>query len=283
LIIMIKGIEPSKLKALADWYTLSGVDAATSDEPADWFKASAAAPTQAVRPQSVADTRRPAPSAPAPRAKQAQANGTLAASSPAKALSDARTLAPSAQSIDELKAALTTFDGCALKKMAKNLCFADGNAQASLMFIGEAPGRDEDLSGTPFVGRAGQLLDRMLEAIELKRAEDVWITNTVFWRPPGNRTPSLEETEICRPFLDRQIELLQPKIIVPLGGAAAKQLLQTTSGIMRLRGKWQEIEIAGAHYPILPTLHPAYLLRNPAGKKLAWRDLLEIKTRLQAK
>ena len=148
------------------------------------------------------------------------------------------------------------------------------------MLIGEAPGRDEDLQGKPFVGRAGQLLDRMLAAIGLDE-EHVYITNTVYWRPPGNRTPTPEEIEACAPFLARQIELLSPQMLVLLGGAAAKSILGVSEGIMRLRGKWLNYpSCRPRHLPTLATLHPAYLLREPATKRYAWRDLLMIKAAL---
>ncbi len=150
------------------------------------------------------------------------------------------------------------------------------------MMIGEAPGRDEDLQGKPFVGRAGQLLDRMLAAIGLGEAE-VYITNTVYWRPPGNRTPTPEEIEACAPFLARQIELLSPKALVLLGGAAAKTILGTSEGIMRLRGKWLTYTCAIGEVPVLATLHPAYLLRNPAAKRYAWRDLLMLKAAIDSR
>ncbi len=149
------------------------------------------------------------------------------------------------------------------------------------MFIGEAPGRDEDIQGQPFVGRAGRLLDKMLNAIALGE-DEVHITNVVYWRPPGNRTPSPQEVQACAPFLERQIELVDPEILVFLGGAAAKQLLQTTEGIMRLRGKWRSKEFAAKERRVLATLHPAYLLRNPVGKRLAWRDFLSIRDALDA-
>jgi len=149
------------------------------------------------------------------------------------------------------------------------------------MLIGEAPGRDEDLQGKPFVGRAGQLLDRMLAAIGLSESQ-VYITNTVYWRPPGNRTPTPEEIEACAPFLARQIELLSPRVLVLLGGAAAKTILGTSEGIMRLRGKWLTYPCAGSDLPALATLHPAYLLREPERKRLAWHDLLMLKAALSA-
>ena len=148
------------------------------------------------------------------------------------------------------------------------------------MLIGEAPGREEDLEGKPFVGRAGQLLDKMLAAIGLGEA-DVHITNIVYWRPPGNRTPTPQEAQVCRPFLERQIELVQPELIVLLGGVATKHILDVAEGIMRVRGTWREIEIAGRRVRALATLHPAYLLRTPAHKRLAWRDLLMIQAALQ--
>src|SRR5690606_41650696 len=162
------------------------------------------------------------------------------------------------------------------------MVFADGNPQANVMFVGEAPGRDEDLEGKPFVGRSGQLLDRMLSAIGLDRSS-AYISNVIPWRPPGNRAPTPQETEICRPFIERHIELVKPKVLVHLGGASAKTLLNTTEGILRLRGNWRIYSgAAGLEIPAMPTLHPAYLLRTPAHKRLAWRDFLEVKMKLRA-
>ncbi len=193
----------------------------------------------------------------------------------------ARTAAATATSLSELKARLEDFKGCGLKATAKNLCFFRGTEKARLMLIGEAPGRDEDLSGVPFVGPAGQLLDKMLAAIGLSDA-DVHITNTVYWRPPGNRTPSPQETQACRPFLDRQIALVQPDVIGLLGGAAANTVLGISGGIMKLRGSWREIEIGGRKIKVMPTLHPAFLLRSPASKRQAWRDMLALIDALEA-
>ncbi len=194
----------------------------------------------------------------------------------------ARELARSASSLDELRAILTEFDGCNLKFTAKQLVFADGNPEAKLMLIGEAPGRDEDLEGLPFVGRSGQLLDRILAAIGLDRSS-VYIANIVPWRPPGNRDPSPLETEICRPFIERQIELVSPAILITLGGPSSKVMLNSKDGIMRMRGKWRAHSTgSGQEIPAMPTLHPAYLLRNPAHKKLAWYDFLEVKAKLTA-
>ena len=186
----------------------------------------------------------------------------------------ARQLAKSAATLDELRRHMAAFDGCNLKFTAKNLVFADGNPNAAVMLVGEAPGRDEDLEGLPFVGRSGQLLDRMLAAIGLDRTS-AYIANVIPWRPPGNRTPTPHETEICRPFIERQIELVNPKVLVKLGGPSAKTLLNTTEGMLRLRGNWRvHTTASGIAIPAMPTLHPAYLLRTPAHKKLAWRDFL---------
>lgn len=177
---------------------------------------------------------------------------------------------------------MAAFDGCNLKFTAKNLVFADGNPNAAVMLVGEAPGRDEDLEGLPFVGRSGRLLDQMLAAIGLDRTS-AYIANVIPWRPPGNRTPTPHETEICRPFIERQIELVKPKVLVNLGGPSAKTLLNTTEGILRLRGNWRvHTTASGIAIPAMPTLHPAYLLRTPAHKKLAWRDFLEVKAKLRA-
>ena len=200
---------------------------------------------------------------------------------PDEAAMDARERARSAADLEELEKLLADFDGCPLKATAKNLCFSRGSPQAQVMLIGEAPGRDEDIQGKPFVGRAGQLLDKMLAAINLGE-DDVYITNIVYWRPPGNRTPTPQEVQACQPFLERQIELIDPKVLIFLGGAAAKQMLNTSDGIMRLRGKWREFKAGTAEPRAIATLHPAYLLRNPVAKRLAWRDLLEVQAVLEA-
>lgn len=189
-------------------------------------------------------------------------------------------LARGAETIDALSTALAGFDGCGLKKTATNLCLSDGHPEARLMLIGEGPGREEDLQGKPFVGRAGQLLDKMLAAIGHDRA-NTYITNCVYWRPPGNRNPTPEETAICRPFLDRQIEIVAPDVIVMLGAVAAQNLTTHKEGITRMRGRWFDLEIGGRKIPAIATLHPAYLLRQPAQKKLSWRDLLSITKKLE--
>lgn len=240
-------------KALLDWYRAMGVDEAIGEAPVDCFAADAPPPS----PRKAGTPGKPARVSTLPAGNPIAAAATLA----------------------ELEALVAGFEGCVLKRTAKNLCFARGSGAARLMLIGEAPGRDEDLQGKPFVGRAGKLLDRMLASIGLAE-EHVYITNTVYWRPPGNRTPTPEEIEACAPFLARQIELIEPKVLVLLGGAAAKSILGVSEGIMRLRGKWLTYTCAGRDIPALATLHPAYLLRSPADKRLAWRDMLMVKQAL---
>lgn len=192
----------------------------------------------------------------------------------------ARELAAKAQTLDELRSIMENFEGCNLRLTAKQLVFADGNPNAELMLVGEAPGRDEDIEGLPFVGRSGQLLDLMLAAIGRDRAS-VYIANVIPWRPPGNRTPTPIETEICRPFIERQIELVAPKVLMTLGSPSAKTILRTTEAITRLRGNWgAHLTRLGISIPTMPTLHPAYLLRTPAHKKFVWRDLLAVKAKL---
>ena len=291
---MNKAMDQKKLATALDWYHMSGVDVIVADQPTDWFAVSKhpPAPSSIIKQapvnqgsgnQSRAPSFAAPPVAPKSAPKIARADHRLAAPKTDQAVLEARELSAKANNMEELQAALAGFEGCSLKNMAKNTCFADGNPQSALMFIGDAPGRDEDLAGVPFVGRAGQLLDKMLQAAKLDRQKDAWITNTVFWRPPGNRAPTQAETDICRPFLERQIELIKPTVIVALGGTPAKALLQTKGGIMRLRGKWHDVELNGQTYQLLPTLHPTYLLRTPAAKKLAWHDLLMIKEKLSGK
>jgi uracil-DNA glycosylase family 4 len=258
------GSEAKAAAQLIAWYEAMGADEAIGDSPVDRFAAPeirTSAPathskSAAIRSESRAKCTARAPSAAVPASLEAAA--TLA----------------------ELEALLAQFEGCALKRTAKSLCFARGSASARVMLIGEAPGRDEDIQGKPFVGRAGRLLDRMLEAIGLGE-EHVYITNTIYWRPPGNRTPTPQEVEACAPFLARQIEILSPDVMVLLGGAAAKSILGVTEGIMRLRGKWKLYRSSDRDIPTLATLHPAYLLRTPEAKRYAWRDLLMLKERLE--
>jgi uracil-DNA glycosylase family 4 len=193
----------------------------------------------------------------------------------------ARRLAMSCGDLASLEATLGSFEGCALKKTATRLCFADGNPASSLVLVGEAPGAEEDRQGKPFVGVSGRLLDRMLQTIGLDRS-GFWITNCLFWRPPGNRTPSPQEIAVCQPFLERALELVRPRIVLFVGGTAARTLLGMDEGVTRLRGTFRTWRPDWSPEPIdtLVTFHPAYLLRNPAQKKLVWRDLVQLKQRL---
>lgn len=298
---MLDSFERAQFVSLLAWYSELGIDAVLDEQPIDWSSRPGSGPGDAVRaslrgaassgagpaasappltarqqmapPRSAAPRDRETPSVAAPQTRPAQPHAPGAAG--------ARAAASTANSLAELRAALESFEGCALKATARNTCVYRGAERAPLMIIGEAPGRDEDLDGRPFVGRAGQLLDRMLAAIDLGE-DDVHITNIVYWRPPGNRTPTPQEAEICRPFLERQIRLVEPRMILVLGGAAAKSMLGVSEGIMRLRGKWKQTEVDGMPIPILASLHPAYLLRTPAAKRLAWRDLLSIRQALAA-
>ncbi len=282
----------AQYRAVLQWYADMGVDCAVSEDTTDWFGARFA-PFTAAKP--AVDTSSPhAPVAqgqnnparqhnPAARVSKnpsQQQPNTFSGKPVETATLEARSKASQAKSLDELRIMVESFEGCPLKVTATKTCFAEGNADAPLMIIGEAPGREEDISGKPFVGRAGQLLSKMLEAIKLERAKDCYITNIVFWRPPGNRNPNEAEVEICRPFLDRQIELVNPKAILLLGAPAARSLLETSTGILKLRGKWKEITVNGQAYPVMATLHPAYLLRTPAAKMLAWQDMLAVRAKL---
>ena len=192
----------------------------------------------------------------------------------------AREQARHAQSLEELEAILAGFDGCALKFSAKNLAFADGNPEGRVMLVGEAPGADEDRIGKPFMGRSGQLLDRMLATIGLDRTQ-VYVANIVPWRPPGNRTPTPQEIAICKPFIEKQIELADPDILVCLGGPAAQILLGVKDGILKTRGRWFAYQTGRREIRALATLHPAYLLRQPLQKRLAWRDFRALKRALE--
>ncbi|WP_455477342.1 uracil-DNA glycosylase [Bartonella sp. B41] len=191
-------------------------------------------------------------------------------------------MAKNANTLDELKSSLLSFNGCSLKLTAKNTCFADGTAGSPLMLIGEAPGREEDIQGIPFVGKAGTLLNKILAAIGLAR-KNVYITNTIPWRPPGNRTPTPREIALCRPFIERHIQLANPRILVALGVVATQFLTGSQNGIIKARGKWLTYVGGGeVRIPVMPTFHPAYLLRTPSQKKLTWLDFLEVKNRLNS-
>ncbi|MBS1181313.1 MAG: uracil glycosylase superfamily protein [Proteobacteria bacterium] len=279
--------------ALLDWYAAMGVDVTLADRPFDRFddsaKAKAAAESQAARRQSPQpDDRRPMPAVEFPSqgapARPVVATGQTAQVPTEATVMQARAAAQSAKTLDELKDLLQAFDGCNLKLTAKNTVFADGNPASKLMLIGEAPGRDEDIEGRPFVGRSGQLLDRMLNAIGYSRSHNAYIANVIYWRPPGNRDPSDVEIAICRPFILRQIELIDPALIVFLGAQPAKALLggeAVKQGINKLRGHWCDLEIGNKRFKALPTFHPAYLLRTPIKKREAWRDFLTAKVFLE--
>jgi len=263
--------------AMLRWLVEAGADEAIGEAPVDRYAASAP-PVTPVPAAAVAPTRAPAMTGlaePVTRVAEAPLQA------PAAALQSARALAAAAKSVAELKEALDAFDGCALKRTATRLVFADGNPEAKVMLIGEAPGADEDRAGLPFVGVSGQLLDRMLGAIGLDR-RSAYITNVIFWRPPGNRQPTPAEIATCLPFVERHIELAMPEILVLVGGASAKTLLARNDGITKLRGRWFSYESAGMSRPVpaMPTYHPAFLLRQPAQKREAWRDWLAIGERL---
>lgn len=275
--------DPASLRDLLAFYADAGVDMALEETPQDRLAEPPARPVKppsppASQPQATA---RRAVRDPAPQmaATAPQFGGQVAVPDEAQALR-ARDMAREAKSIDELQEILAGFNGCNLKFTAKNLVFADGNPKADLMLVGEAPGREEDLEGKPFVGRSGKLLNRILAAIGRDRT-NTYISNVIPWRPPGNRDPSPMETEICRPFIERHIELAKPRVLVTLGNPSTKLLLNTKTGIMRMRGTWAvHVTAGGLQIPTMPTLHPAYLLRNPAHKKLSWQDFLAVQMKL---
>lgn len=278
------------------WHADIGCDEAIGDEPTDWAALTARPVARAPSAGAAAaggatsgpaaglntargstPTRAPAPAAARPATTLfASPDQPLGAS---EAGIQARARAGDAQTLEALEAALRSFDGCPLKATAMNTVFADGNPQARVMLIGEAPGEDEDRQGKPFVGVSGKLLDRMLGQIGLDRSA-VYISNILPWRPPGNRSPTQAEIAACLPFLERHVELVRPKLLVALGGVSAKTLLNRAEGITRLRGQWRTYEVAGTPVPLMPMLHPAYLLRNPIAKREAWRDMLALQQKI---
>ena len=263
------------VQQLLAFYLEAGVDCALTDEPlnrlADPDIAPAPAkaePREAVAPRAFM----PPPAVAAPRA-----DAVLA---PEAAIISAREAARTAPTLEALRALLENFDGCALKHTATRLVFADGNPQSRIMFVGEAPGRDEDIEGLPFVGRSGKLLDRMIAAIGLDRSK-AYIANVIPWRPPGNRTPTPQETQICLPFIQRQIELVNPDVLVTLGNPSTQTLLSTREGIMKTRGKWFDYDTGTRTIRAIATFHPAYLLRSPSYKRMSWQDLRAIAKALE--
>jgi DNA polymerase len=276
---------PDRTKAARDllaFYVEAGADAVLGEEPVDRFADKEPARSPAP-PAADTPARRPPLSSYAQKTRQSgeppMPPPAAAPPSPDVAATDARQQAKKAASLDELRRILESFEGCELKRHAKQLVFADGNPEARLMFVGEAPGREEDLEGLPFVGRSGKLLDLMIKAIGLDRTS-CYIANIIPWRPPGNRTPTPQESQICLPFILRQIELVDPDILVCLGGPSSQTLLGFSDGIMKTRGRWVSFSAGTREIRALPTLHPAYLLRQPLHKRLAWRDFLAIKKAL---
>lgn len=254
---------------LVDWYVEMGVTEALAETPRNHF--------EDIPPEAERAPRRAAAAAPvAVRALPA------AATAPDEAATSAIAMAAEAMDLDALKAAMARFEGCALKATAKTLVFADGVPGSRVMLVGEAPGAEEDRAGLPFVGRSGQLLDRMLATIGLDRQSNVYIANLLPWRPPGNRTPTPQEVAICLPFIQRQIALADPDILICIGGPSAQGLLGV-SGILASRGKWVDYDTGRRTIRAMAMLHPAYLLRQPLQKRLAWRDLRSLRAALAGK
>jgi uracil-DNA glycosylase len=288
----------SDLRALLAFYVEAGVDAVLDEAPVNRFTAEAPPPRSPQVPAGEPSLPQGEPRTPSPfsgpgdvtpnvRARTPSLSsprggggtGEGAPPAPDAAIMAARHAAASATSLDALRALLERFEGCALRLTAKRLVFADGNPHARVMFVGEAPGRDEDIAGLPFVGRSGQLLDSMMAAIGLDRTT-AYIANIIPWRPPGNRTPTPQESQICLPFIKRQIELANPDILVCLGGPSAAALLGLTEGIRRSRGRWRVYHTGTREIRAIATFHPAYLLRTPLEKRFAWRDFQAIRAAL---
>jgi len=263
------------IKQLLAFYQEAGVDCALGDEPVNRLADPDAAPPPR---ETIA---REAPPRTLPKAPPAvPVQRTDATIAPEAAISSAREAARTAPTLEALRALLENFDGCALRNTATQMVFSDGNPQARVMFVGEAPGRDEDIEGLPFVGRSGKLLDRMIAAIGLDRSK-AYIANVIPWRPPGNRTPTPQETQVCLPFIQRQIELVNPDVLVTLGNPSTQTLLQTREGIMRTRGKWFDYDTGTRVIRAIATFHPAYLLRSPSYKRMSWQDLRAIAKALE--
>ncbi|TVR84765.1 MAG: uracil-DNA glycosylase [Rhodospirillales bacterium] len=278
--------DAAELRALLQWYLDAGVDETIGLYAVDRLASrppepvgvpdhrDAAAPSTAPRP-----SRPPGQSAAAARPTRASPRPPMLDAD--RPVQDATALAGAATTLDALRRALDSFDGCPLKRTATNLVFGRGHPQARLVCIGEAPGAEEDRQGLPFVGPSGRLLDRILASIDISES-DVFISNTVFWRPPGNRPPTSAETAACMPFLHRLLELIAPAVLVCLGGPAAQALLARTESVGKLRGRWFSYQTPGLSRPVAATatFHPAYLLRTPQQKRLAWRDWLGVRDKL---
>lgn len=276
---MVATLNPDAVEALLVFYRDAGVDTALAEEAIDRFAEARADAAQRSAAQAERLAERAEPGRPPVPARPNTVSAVGSPPAPEAAVSAARELARSAVDLDQLKALLEAFDGCALKTTASRTVFEDGARGARIMFVGEAPGREEDMEGKPFVGRSGQLLDRMMAAIGLNRASNAYIANIIPWRPPGNRTPTPQEIAICEPFIRRQIELKAPDLLVCVGAPSTETLLGI-KGIMRARGRAVDYDLGGRTIPALPILHPAYLLRSPLAKRQAWRDMLTIKAML---
>lgn len=291
--ISASDLTPAELAALLHFHADAGVDWLLEEQPVDRFaefEAMRAARQGARAAQPRAEAQPPAANA-QPDRRQA-AKPAAAAPSPAsprnapaipdeQAVEQARFAAESARSLGELKTAVEAFSSCNLKNSARSTIFASGTAEGRIMVIGPMPSADDDREGTPFAGRAGLLLDKMLAAIGLRR-DAILLTNVIPWRPPGNRTPSAPEIEICRPFIERQIALAEPKALLLLGNFTARHFFGSAETIHGLRGQWREIDILGRTIPAIASLHPQELLTAPINKRLAWSDLLSFKNHIDA-
>lgn len=286
---MTSTINQRDLLNVLSWQRAMGADAAISAEATDWLHRAGDAPGSAFLLERPADVPVVAHQAQPLSTQARRASQVVAPPIPLSNRPAVQTQPPpkwgssagviEAENLQDLETKLRAFDGCGLKTTATNLCFFRGASAAKLMVIGEAPGREEDLEGRPFVGRGGQLLDRMLAAIDI--AENAaHLTNIVYWRPPGNRAPTPQEAASCRPFLERQIELVDPQVVLLLGGSAGKHILETDDGILRIRGRWSDMMLGGRLRKTIATLHPVYLLQTPASKRQAWQDLLSVKEQL---
>jgi uracil-DNA glycosylase len=283
-------LTPAELAALLYFHADAGVEWLLEEEPVDRFAQfeTVKAARQVTRPQAQATTASPSPSARmggAPTRPAAWAPAQASRSTPAipddRAVEQARFAAESARSLGELKTAIEAFNGCNLKNSARSTIFASGSAASGIMVIGPMPSADDDREGIVFAGRVGQLFERMLAAIGLKR-DEIILTNVIPWRPPGNRAPTPPEIEICRPFIERQIALAEPKLVLLLGNFTARFFFNSKEAINDLRGQWREIGISGRNIPAIASLHPQELLTAPINKRLAWNDLLAFRKRMDA-
>ncbi len=284
--------------AALQWHLDQGMDEVLADEPGLLMRASVAAAAPAMQPASDIDPPAPAAIAPGVSATTTSRAATITNIAPPAPVqgtpelkNEAIRLALGAQNLDELRTALASFEGIAIKKTATNMVFCDGNPEAPVMLVGEAPGADEDRLGRPFVGASGQLLDRILKCIDLDRTQTdperaIYISNILNWRPPGNRTPTPQEVELSLPFIERHIALVKPKLLIFCGGVSAKALLNTDDGISKLRSRWhnytpQTPGLDISSIPAIATYHPAYLLRTPSQKRAVWQDMLNLATKRQ--